>query len=190
MAARLPCCSASQLLQGAVVEIVAMLSCVNLLQETQKAPLLELELQSACRINIVSTAESRWKHVFESGAHHHSVNNSLLRIVSASELKQEILEHEREMMRRIALRDSLRKAIGPSSTAAIATVISSLVETMTRECLSMVSRVSERVIDLQDRQVSLQLLRLFWTTWGWLEVLICQLIRNSRMICSPNLIAF
>jgi hypothetical protein len=58
------------------------------------------------------------------------------------------------MMRRVKLRDSMRGALASSSAMAISMQISMLVETAVKDSCAMMKHVSDRALDLQDRQVS------------------------------------
>jgi hypothetical protein len=82
-------------------------------------------------------------------AHHDIVH----RYISETELKQEILQQERDLMRRVNLRESLRGAMTAGSMMSVSMHISTQVEAAVQECFSMMTRVSDKVLDLQDRQV-------------------------------------
>jgi hypothetical protein len=80
--------------------------------------------------------------------------NHASRYISESELKQEILHQEREMMRRVKLRDNMRGAMASSSVIAVSTKISSLIECAMNECCAMLERVNDKTIVLEERQVT------------------------------------
>jgi hypothetical protein len=77
----------------------------------------------------------------------------LRRYISESELRQEIMQQEREMMRRVKLRDSMRGAMASNSALAVSMQISALVETAMKESCALMKLVSDKALDLQDRQV-------------------------------------
>ena len=76
------------------------------------------------------------------------------RYISENELKQEIMQQEREMMRRVKLRDSMRVAMASNSVLAVSTQISTLIETAMKDSCAIMKLVGDKALDLQDRQVS------------------------------------
>jgi hypothetical protein len=69
-------------------------------------------------------------------------------------LKQQILQQERETMRRVKIRDSMRGAMESSSAMAVSMKIASLIEDTQKECSEMMSHISSKLLVLQDRQVN------------------------------------
>lgn len=61
------------------------------------------------------------------------------------------------MARRVKLRDSMKGALASSSAMAVSIQISMLVETAVKDSCAMMKHVSDRALDLQDRQVHLLL---------------------------------
>jgi hypothetical protein len=63
------------------------------------------------------------------------------------------MQQEREMMRRVKLRDNMLGAMQSSSVIAVSTKISSLIECAMKECCDMLARVNDKTIVLEERQV-------------------------------------
>jgi hypothetical protein len=63
------------------------------------------------------------------------------------------MQQEREMMRRVKLRDNMLGAMASSSVIAVSTKISSLIECAMKECCDMLARVNDKTIVLEERQV-------------------------------------
>jgi hypothetical protein len=63
------------------------------------------------------------------------------------------MQQEREMMRRVKLRDSMRGAMASNSMLAISMQISVLIETAMKDSCALLNFVSEKALDLHDRQV-------------------------------------
>ena len=75
------------------------------------------------------------------------------RYISESELKQEILLQEREMMRRVKIRDSMRGAMESTSVMSVSTRISSLIESAMKEGCAALANIHDKALILEDRQV-------------------------------------